>query len=308
MQTKRTVCTYDELLSEVAAGRPDAYYPEMISGNTAQCYIVRDTAIKGSPIVCVAAPVGHRLKLASSLGEPTYSLQAWDIYIRVGGLPEDHTKFTLSSITPPTNSWPYMLPEPLRNCDSARALKKAVISLGGYLMNSIQYINTSKIEPNRNPVDVEMIIGWEDTFVRPCLAEGGIPDYLKVQCKYADENKQCILTCPHMPRYASGAIKQSAMNNLVKKTPITIKVSGIRPGDLYIYSRDEYSHTERKFERSIGFIRALPCYAAFFKHGIPSALKESYLLQENDIVYIPAKKEMDVQPSELIIPISVKNP
>ena len=304
---QRTVCTYDELLSEVAAGRPDAYYPEMISGNTKQCYLVRDTSIKGSPIVGVAAPVGHRLKLASSLGEPTHILQDWDIYIRVDGLPEDHIKFTLSAITPPTDAWPYALPEPLHGCTSFTSLKKAVSGLGGYILNVVQYIDTSRIETNRKPVDVEMIIGWEDVFVRPCQTEGAIPDCLKIQCSRADEDKECDESCPFIPRYANGRVKKSAVNNLVRKVPVTIKVPGIRPGDLYIYSRDEYSPTERKFERDTGFIRSLPCYTAIFKRGIPAMLKDSYLLQEDNVIYIPANKAMDIRPSELIIPINIKS-
>lgn len=304
---QRTVCSYNELMAEVSAGRPDAYYPEMISGNTTQCYIVRDTSIKGSPIVGVAAPVGRRLKLAGALGEPTYSIQDWDIYIRVSGLPSSHTEFTLSAIEQVTNAWPYLLPKPLNHCTSYSELKMFIMSLEGTLQSNIHNIDTAHYTPNKNPVDVEMIIDWEDTFTRPCLEGDGIPDHLKIQCRYADENRKCDASCPLIPVDSRGRTKKSVLNNLVKKTPVTIKLTGIKPGDLYIYSRDEYNPTERKFERNIGLIRSLPCYAAFFKNGIPTVLKESYLLQENNIVYIPAKGNMDVQPSELIIPISVKN-
>lgn len=304
---QKTVCSYDELLSEVSAGRPDAYYPEMLCGNTTQCYIVRDTAIKGSPVVGVAAPIGRRLKLASSLGEPTHILQDWDIYIRVDGLPEDHTKFTLSSIEQTTNTWPYMLPEPLRNCDSFKSLKEAVLSLGGSILNSIHHIDTSLLTPGRNPVDVEMIIGWEDTYIRPCQTEGALPDYLQVQCRYTKENKQCPHTCPLIPRYSNGLVKRQVLNNMIKKTPVTIKVPNIKPGSLYIYSRDEYNPILRAFERSVGFIKSLPCYAALFKHGIPAELKDSYLLQDGDVVYIPTKGSMDAQVSEFIIPINIKS-
>lgn len=304
---QKTVCSYDELLSEVSAGRPDAYYPEMLAGNTKQCYIVRDTSIKGSPVVGVAAPVGRRLKLASALGEPTHILQDWDIYIRVDGLPEDHTKFTLSAIEQPTNSWPYMLPEPLRNCDSFKSLKEVVLSMGGSILNNIHYIDTSLLTPGRNPVDVEMIIDWEDTYTRPCQAEGALPYYLQVQCSRVEDDRQCPTSCPLIPRYSNGLVKKAVLNDLVKKTPVTIKVPNIKPGSLYIYSRDEYNPILRAFERTIGFIKSLPCYAALFKHGIPAELKESYLLQDGDVVYIPTKGSMDAQVSEFIIPINIKS-
>lgn len=265
-------------------------------------HTVHDPAMPNSPVIGVAAHVGHRIKMRELMEvDPDATSNGFDIYIVF----RDHTCLQQEENKTPlflkplhgANGWPYLLPHPFHDCNTYHMLKAQARMLGGQTMRVTVPVNVWDCIPQDIKVDVSLIVDYKDTYVRDCFIsrQDSWPRYIHgtVACDRMTDSKPCDESCPFLPRHANGQPKARAIKPQGREY-ITQELYDIPPYMVYMTMGNRhriayiYGNCDGKV-RATGPAQTLQCYMIQFDKGIPQELLDSYLLRDKstNAVFVP---------------------